>query len=211
MGSIKVLYSYTQLNISGNEIADTETGETFDMSNSVLLKRTETGKISISYPFYNFINSKKIIDLIESGIKDVDLALLICMSLNILKGENICLNNNDDPHSTDSIAKMIGQTIQATKVKLNRLINLDLIHYGTINHRRNLGKVYVINPNILKKGNLSRVFLKKLFKGSNNVENKPNLVLYKYHKFFHIDTNSLKKTINYKIKLVQKLLSHKTF
>ena len=46
------------------------------------------------------------------------------------------------------------------------------------------------------------MFLKKLFKGSNNVENKPNLVLYKYHKFFHIDTNSLKKTINYKIKLV---------
>ncbi len=38
-GDIKVLYNYTQLNISGNKIADTETGETFNISNSVLLKK----------------------------------------------------------------------------------------------------------------------------------------------------------------------------
>ena len=187
MGDIKVEYNYKQLKISGDEIADTETGETFDISNSVLLKRTEKGKISISYSLYNFINSEKIIDLVVFGIKDVDLALLICMSLNMLKGENICLENNGTPHTTASIASMIGQTIQSTKLKLNRLMNLNLIYYGTIDHRRNSGKVYVINPNILKTSNLSKVFLKKLFIGSKVVINKPNLVLYKYDNFFHID------------------------
>lgn len=202
MGDIKVSYNYTQLNISGNEIADTETGDRFDISNSVLLKRTETGKISISYPFYNFINSKKLIDLIVSGIKEVDLALLICMSANMSKGENICLKNNDDPHSTGTIAEMIGQTIQATKAKINRLIKLDLLHYGIVNHRRNSGKVYVVNPNILKNGILSKVFLKEFFKGSSNVQNKPNMVLYDYDKYFHIDTNNIKKLINSGIKLV---------
>lgn len=202
MGVIKVSYNYTELNLVGNEIADTETGETFDISNSVLLKRTETGRISINYVLFNFINSKKLIDLLFLGIRDVDLALLICMSLNMTKGENICLEDNDDPHSTASIAKMIGQTIQATKTKLNRLLKLELLYYGVVNHRRDSGKVYVINPNILKNGNYSKVFLKELFKGSIDVNNKPNMVLYSYDSYFHIDISSLKKIINSKLKLV---------
>ena len=35
MGIIKIEYKYTQLNITGNEIIDRETGEAFDISNAV--------------------------------------------------------------------------------------------------------------------------------------------------------------------------------
>ena len=44
MGKIKNEYDYTELSIVGNEIMDTETGETFDISNAILLKKTEKCK-----------------------------------------------------------------------------------------------------------------------------------------------------------------------
>ena len=59
MGIIKTEYKYTQLNITGNEIIDRETGEAFDISNAVILKKTETGKISIHYASFIYLNIEK--------------------------------------------------------------------------------------------------------------------------------------------------------
>ena len=53
--------------------------------------------------------------------------------------------------------------------------------------------------NILKNGKLSKVFLKKLFAGSTDVENNPKMVSYNYYEYSHIDTSNLKKIITYEI------------
>jgi len=195
MGVIKENYNYIELPVVGNEIADRETGETFDISNSVLLKRTSKGEFSISYPSYNYINIDKLRDLIIAGIKDVDLALILCMSLNLIKGQNICLAENDDPHSTASIAKMINQKEQPVKMKLNRLIELGLLYYGVVKQIGYNVKVYVVNPNFLKKGQIFNIFLNELFDGSSNVVGKPSKISYEYNSYFHMDTSVLGKLI----------------
>ena len=59
MGKIKHEYNYIELPIVGNEIADTETGETFDVSNAVILKKTKTGKISINHSSFIYVNTSQ--------------------------------------------------------------------------------------------------------------------------------------------------------
>lgn len=202
MGVIKEYYKYIELPVVGNEITDRETGEIFDISNSVLLKKTSKGKFSVSYPSYNYINIEKLNDLILAGIKDVDLALILCMSLNLIKGQNICLAENDEPHTTASIAKMINQREQPVKIKINRLKELDLLYYGVVKQVGYNRKVYVVNPNFLKKGKKFNIFLKALFAGSSGVQGKPSKISYKYNSYFHIDTSALGKLIRSGIRQV---------
>ena len=202
MGAIEDKYNYTQLNIVGNEIVDVATGEQFDISNSTLLKKTSRGEFSVNYSSFNYINNDKLRDLITAGIKDVDLALILCMSLNLIKGQNICLAENDEPHSTASIAKMINQKEQPVKMKLNRLIELGLIYYGVVKQIGYNSKVYVVNPNFLKKGKTFNIFLKELFAGSTGVKGKPSKISYKYNSYFHIDTSALGKLIRSGIRQV---------
>ncbi|MEN8858231.1 MAG: hypothetical protein ABF260_09235 [Flavobacteriaceae bacterium] len=195
MDTKKDEYNYTQLNIVGNKIVDIATGEQFDISNSTLLKKTSRGEFSVNYSSFNYINNDKLRDLIAAGIKDVDLALILCMSLNLIEGQNICLAENDAPHSTASIANMIGQQQQPVKMKLNRLIDLDLLYYGHVKQIGYNRKVFVVNPNFLKKGKIFNIFLKELFTGSTSILGKPSKISYKYNSYFHIDTSALKNLI----------------
>ncbi|WP_088323122.1 hypothetical protein [Polaribacter tangerinus] len=202
MGVIKEYYNYIELPVVGNEIVDTTTGESFDISNSVLLKKISREEFSVNYSSFNYINNDKLRDLIAIGIKDVDLALILCMSLNLVQGQNICLAENGKPHSTASIAKMINQREQPVKIKLNRLIKLGLLYYGAIKQVGYNRKVYVVNPNFLKKGQIFNIFLNGLFDGSTNVVGKPSEILYEYNSYFHIDTSALGKLIRSGIRQV---------
>lgn len=166
MGKIKNEYDYTELSIVGNEIMDTETGETFDISNAILLKKTEIGKFSISYSSFIFLNTEELKLLLVAGIKDVDLALLISMSSNLVTGKNICLRDDDTPHTTASIGKLINNSEQSTKLKLNRLVKEGLLHYGVLEKKEGFGKVYIVNPHLIKKGINFSFFLQKLFNES---------------------------------------------
>ena len=163
MGKITNEYTYTALPIVGSEIIDKETGEIFDVSNSVLLKRTEIGKISIGYTSFIYLNTEKLRALLVAGIKQVDLALLISMSSNLLIGKNISFKDADTPHTAASIGKLIGLSEQSTKLKLNDLVNKDLLHYGVLKEKKGFGKVYIVNPHLIKTTKSFNSFLAGLF------------------------------------------------
>ena len=201
MGKITNEYTYTALPIVGSEIIDKETGEIFDVSNSVLLKRTEIGKISIGYTSFIYLNTEKLRALLVAGIKQVDLALLISMSSNLLIGKNISFKDADTPHTAASIGKLIGLSEQSTKLKLNRMVDEGLLHYGTLEQEKHFGKVYVVNPNLIKKGLSFSNSLIELF-------HKPIAVkediasYYHYKEYFHIDTSRLLTLFKNEIKQV---------
>jgi hypothetical protein len=140
------------LNTTNRELVDTTTGETIDISGTNVMVRTSTGEITISSKAFVYLDTDKLSILLANGIKQVDLALLMTISSNLLIGSNICMNNDDNPHTTSSIAKLIINTDQAAKIKLNRLEKLGVIHYGILKENKNLGKVYIVNPHIIRKG-----------------------------------------------------------
>ena len=148
MGAIKQRYKDTKL----KELFIPETGETIDAQALDLIRRTSTGEISINSKKFVYLDTDKLSILLANGIKQVDLALLITISSNMLIGYNICLETDDKPHTTSSIAKLIDNTDQAVKIKLNRLIKLDVLYYGIMKENKKLGKVYIVNPHIIRKG-----------------------------------------------------------
>ena len=140
MGKIKDRYKDTKMNTANRVFADSDTGEVIDASGFTLLKRTSTGEITISSKAYVYLDTDQLFNLLANGITQVELALLITISSNLLIGSNVC------------IAKLIGTTPQSVKLKLNRLEKLDVLHYGIMKENKMLGKVYIVNPHIIRKG-----------------------------------------------------------
>lgn len=163
VGKIKDRYKDTKMNTANRVFADSETGEVIDASGFTLLKRTSTGEITISSKAYVYLDTDQLFNLLANGITQVELALLITISSNLLIGSNVCMKNEDKPHSTESIAKLIGTTPQSVKLKLNRLEKLGVLHYGIMKENKMLGKVYIVNPHIIRKGHKLKGSLKTMF------------------------------------------------
>lgn len=163
MGKLVHRYKDEKIRLSSNEVADTETGEIINIGNSTLFKRTGTNEITINSKEYIYVDSENLNKLIRSGIKQVDLALLFSLSSNILIFDNICIDKNGEPLKTSTIAVLIGNTIQPTKRKINRLIELGLLYYGIYQRKKLLGKVYIMNPYVIRKGRKSSIELSWLF------------------------------------------------
>ena len=136
----------------GNDIVDTETGELINIGNSTLLKRTSTNEITINSKEYVYVDVQTLMKLLKKGVKQVDLALLLSLSSNLLIKYNICLNDDDEPLKTSTIAVLINNKPQSTKRKINRLIKHGLLYYGVYKQNKRLGKVYIINPYFIRKG-----------------------------------------------------------
>ena len=163
MGKIKEMYKDTKMNSVNRVFVDSETGEVIDTSGLTLLKRTSTGEISYNSKLYVTVDTDQLFNLLGNGITQVELALLITISSNLMLGSNICVINDEKPHTTESIAKLIGTTPQSVKLKLNRLVKLDLLHYGIMKEYKRLGKVYIVNPHIIRKGVKFKGSLKTMF------------------------------------------------
>lgn len=162
MGEIKRLYKDKKVKASA--FVDTETGEVIEMKDSTLMQRVTTGEISINSKEYVNLDTEILrIILNKKKIKQVDLALIVSLSQNLLLNNNICMIDDDNPHKTSTIAEVAGCTEQAVKLKLNRLIDLGLVYYGVIHSKKRLGKVYVINPHFIRKGKKMAGYLTELF------------------------------------------------
>jgi predicted transcriptional regulator len=166
MGTIKKEYIDKKFASSINELVDPKTGEIFDLKKSNLIIRKETGNFSINSSSYVYLDTLKLSILIKNGIKQVDLALLITLSSNLHyynnAGYNICMDD-DNPHTTKSIGLLINNSPQATKNKLNNLIDLGLLYHGEIKEKKGWGKVYVVNPHLVRKGKSVKKYLGEIF------------------------------------------------
>jgi hypothetical protein len=163
MGSVKHRYRDSKIALKSNKIADVETGEIFEIGDANLMKRINIGEIRINSKAYVYLDTDMLMYLIKQDIRQVDLALLVTLSSNLLTGCNICMQNDDDPHTTLTIAEMTGNKRQAVKTKLNRLIDLGLLHYGVLKEKKKLGKVYIVNPHFIRKGLKFRPSLAVIF------------------------------------------------
>jgi hypothetical protein len=159
MGTIKQRYKDTK----AKEIIDYETGEVIDISHTGLIERKSTDDISISSKAYVYLDTDQLFTLLANDIKQVELALLISISNNLMIGSNICMINDGKPHTTESIAKLIGTTPQSVKLKLNSLEKIGVIHHGIMKENKRLGKVYIVNPHIIRKGHKMKQSLGTIF------------------------------------------------
>lgn len=163
MAKITERYKDATIRISGNEIADTETGEVHDVKNSTLIKRKGINKVEFDYPSFFILDTTKIFKLLSFEIKQVHLALLITISSNLKMGCNICLDENEEPLTAKKIGQLINNSEQATKKKLNVLVNSGLLYYGKITRSEFKSRVYVVNPHIIKRGVYFENYLSSLF------------------------------------------------
>lgn len=153
-------YKDVKVPLKGNEIVDMSTGEIIPVDNSTLYKRTSTGEITINSKEYVYVDIQNLSKLLNGDVKQVDLALLLSLSNNLLINYNICLDNTGEPLNTASIAKLINNEKQSAKRKLNRLVKAGLLYHGKNNR---FGKVYIINPYIIRRGRKLKAGLSTLF------------------------------------------------
>ena len=159
----KIVQRYVDKKLPANyEIIDTTTGEIIPVDGSVILIKSEK-KINASYTDFLTINLESLNIILSKGITQVQLGLLISISSNLLINENICMQDNDEPHTAISIGKIIGNTKQAAKTKLNSLIKLGLLDYSKTKVGLRYKKVYRINHCLLKKGKNLNAELQPLF------------------------------------------------
>jgi predicted transcriptional regulator len=159
MNRVKLGYKDTKV----KEIVNTETGEIIDVSQMGLLQRNIADYISYNSSSYFYLDTDQLYNLLANGIKQVELALLITISSNLMLNTNICMINDVKPHTADSIAKLIGTTRQSVKRNLKSLVELGVLYYGILKENKMLGKVYIINPHILRKGHKMKVSLGTIF------------------------------------------------
>jgi hypothetical protein len=137
--------------------------------NPILLN--DLGGSKFEYNEFAIINLEGLRTLFALGIKQVDLALFIELSSSLMIKENICMRNDEEPHTTATIAALIKNSVQATKKKLNRLIKLDVINYSYTKFDTRRIKVYRVNPFLIKKGKNLNSKLETMFK---EIQLKPN-------------------------------------
>ena len=153
--------------------------DNFDVEEWVLMnpktgemREFEEGKISVIRPTklvtlhsenYFIIDTDRLNILRKQGLKDIHIGLLVLMSANLGYKLNICLTQDGKPHTSSTIAELLGQTQQAVIRKLKKLQELKIIKKTTISDNKHLGKVYIVNPYLLRKGKDFSIFLSLIF------------------------------------------------
>ena len=159
----KVVQVYVDKKLPSNyEIIDKATGEIIPIDGSIMLRKS-TGGINASYNSFLTLNLLSLKIILSRGITQVQLGLLISISSNLLINENICMQDNGEPHTAISIGEIIGNSKQAAKTKLNSLIKLGLLNYSKTKVGLGYKKVYRINHCLLKKGKNLNAALQPLF------------------------------------------------
>lgn len=159
MGTVKQRYKDTK----AKEIIDPDTGEIIDVSFAGLIERKNTNDITFNSKAFVYLDTDQLFILLANGITQVELALLVTISNNLMLGSNICMINDDKPHTADSIAKMIGTSRQSVKLKLKSLQKIGAIYHGIMKENKRLGKVYIVNPHIIRKGHKMKQSLRTTF------------------------------------------------
>ena len=164
MGIVTKLYKVKNMSKHGDSILDTVTGEITNIEKSAgLFSKKMTGDISISSKNYVYLDTDKLTILLKKGIKQVDLAILISITSNLLAKYNVCMLDDKSAHRASTIAILTESTQQSVKVKLKRLETLGLLFHGILKDKKSLGKVYVVNPHLLRKGHDQCGTLRVLF------------------------------------------------
>lgn len=160
---VKQTFEYRALNSTG-DIVDSSTGEVLNTPGSRVFELKSTGHCDFDYARYAFFNTIAFSDL-HAKLKPSEMALLTVLIAGIEPNFNICMQSQDHAHTTKSIAQALGETPQSVRRKLKRLIEHGVLHHGRMKHykAKPLGKVYVLNPHVVKVGRKKPAELAELF------------------------------------------------
>lgn len=129
-----------------------ENGEPLDPQKENLVQKVPVNKTTFPYKSYVWVNNESIKRLVQNGITEVELGLLILMSTYLSPFYNTCDKEDHTPHTAASLSNKLGQKERSVKRKLNRLIKLQALAYEKFPGYKRKKKVYFINPNVIKLG-----------------------------------------------------------
>jgi hypothetical protein len=147
---MRIIYKERTIDPKQFSMVDKATGEEIPFEKGEIKLIGKTDLIKISYKNYVYLDTQKVLDFCEKGLKQHHLGLLAYLSSTLHYKTNACLNSNQEPLSTKAIAQMIGKSENATKSLMNELESFGLVWYGKY---ANYGKkVYMLNPYFVRKG-----------------------------------------------------------
>lgn len=152
MGSIKRKTKTVKVSFKNIDTINTVTGELNEFADFTMLRQENTNKVVYTYESFVFLNTFRLISLLNDGLKQCDLALLITISTNLRYEYNICMKDGEKPHDATSIAELVKESVQSVRRKLKRLIKLGIIAHQKMPWLHNMGKVYIIDPIYIKIG-----------------------------------------------------------
>ncbi len=135
--------------------------------------RKAKGKLTESYPkkcgqvhskTYLYLDIDRLKILHSYGVSQVELGFLQLISTNLMSFHNICLDDQGKAHTPDTIAAWTGESRQNAKIKLDSLVEKNILAFVTYPDLKQFKKVYAVNPHILRKGKDQSEFLFIIFK-----------------------------------------------
>jgi predicted transcriptional regulator len=160
---MKKLYKEEKIDLDNTTIIDNNTGEVIEFKNTTVIKRTTTGKSTVSSNKYLILDQERFEAIQTKGIKLNELGFLISMCQNLMFNYNISMYDLKTPHSAKSLSIKLNITEQSASRLLRRLIELDIVHKGKLDEMKNLGTVYIINPYFIRVGKNFSSKLDELF------------------------------------------------
>lgn len=160
---MKIKYKEDQLSSERYALVDKETWEVEEFKNSIMVKKIKTSEVTFHSKSYLYLDTDRLKMLHSHGIREVELGLLILMSSNLSFALNICMQDDGTPHKTLSISKLVNKTPQDTNIKLKRLVEFGVLAYQKIPAHEHLGKVYIVNPNLIRRGKDFSNFIPTIF------------------------------------------------
>jgi hypothetical protein len=141
------------LNPKEYALVNKTTGEVEEFEKDTKVFTTKlTGSVEYSSKNYSYLDNDKLIELLNKGIKYNELGVLITMSVQLMKRYNICMYDDSTPFTTKTLSEILKITPQATRNIIRRLIKLNIVAEVTLKEVKHYGKVFVINPQLIRKG-----------------------------------------------------------
>ena len=145
-------FKQTDYNIGEWALINKETSEIRELKKGKITAITPTGQVRVNSKSYVFLDTERLKILRENGMTDGELGMLVLMSVNLSFVNNICMQDDNSPHTSSSISQLMGQTQQAVQRKLKRLFDLGVLVKGKLPMQKHLGTVYMLNPYFIRRG-----------------------------------------------------------
>lgn len=144
-------------------LVNMETGETVDQKIGKLTLSTPTRKVSITYKSFVYLDTNRLMVLLLNGISETELGFLLMISYKLSFALNVCMLDDENPHTKETISRLIGQSWASVNRKIKRLVELKVLAFEKIPNHESWGKVIIINPYFFKRGKSHTDFLSKIF------------------------------------------------
>jgi hypothetical protein len=163
MTEITKVYKKKKIDLKNLDTTNLLTGEINEFSNDTVYKVIETNQVEYSFDSYVYANTIRIQSIVKEGIKLGDLGLLMAITVKLQPNYNVCMMDDETPHTTKSISMMINYSVDRTKAKLDNLVASGILAYAKIPGKMGDKKVYIVNPIYVRLGKTFSNYLPALF------------------------------------------------